>query len=329
VNNNHDLTTLEAKIYSFIFHLFQTFISINYYFAILQNVSSPEHMSSSPGGGFSPSKKLHFTSSLNNLLQSPHSLLVDEEPDIDQPPLPSQPTIDSGRSVGLASSGLVQSPEPKVCIVTPRREVAFQSQVSSAPSGKFMTVFENMLTSNLSTWQHKSDGNLGIDADEVGGAIINVEEVGGAVSSTTSVESSRSYKPGRSAASAFRSSPPKHEYAQIVNKLTHRHDVGKQQGSSSLDDIVKSNSTTTHTAFRLVNQGDAGVPPKLQKYLVETQVSTVSTLISENDEVPLPINSGDLAGTKTRDSSRPTTTPESIFKKLGALNMKEDRAEFV
>ena len=213
-----------------------------------------------------------------------------------------------------SSSDLARIVEPKVCVVSPRREVVAPSSTPAAPSEKFMTVFETMLTNPIGRF--KSDKKLGMDSPAIDESAFK-----------TTVELPSAYKPGRSAASSFRSSPPKHEYSQIADKLTHRNASDQTRINEPRYDIVTSNTTSTHTAFRLVNLGDPSVPPKLQKYLVQTQVSTKSTLISENNEVPPPTSSGETP--KEEDLSLASKSPDSIFKKLGALNIKDDRAEFV
>ena len=290
-------------------------------------MSTPENTSVAPGGGFSPSKKFVFASPLGNMLQSRRSSLPESSKSSSSRSLrsPTSPPVflENTRASSSNINQEFHSNDPKVCVVSPQRESSnsFEPRSLTVSSNKFMSVFESLLINSEVSWPPQSREQLGIDP--------KIAEFGNVDSKKTSSDSSGSYKPSPSAASSIRISSPQHEYSQIVDRFTHLDITNQKDRVQTRDDVVRSNTTSTHTAFRLVNQSDPSIPPKLQKYLIETQVSTVSTLLSEDNEVPVaaPLSSGE----PHPKSGRPRALKpyNSIFKQLKPFNVKDKRVQFV
>ena len=223
------------------------------------------------------------------------------------------------------------SSDPKICIVSPQRELPQTSKLISPPgppptNNRYMAVFENMITNDMPP---SSRGQLDLQRTK-NGSMEKAELQDPQISS--------SYKPSPSAASSIRTVSPQREYSHIVDKFTHRVAANQKSKSGSRDEkLQRSNTSRSHTAFRLVNQSDPSAPPKLQKYLVQTHVSTVSTLLSEDAELPSHVKAqvcppgavGDIPLNHSATKQNSPVTKPSIFQQLGALNIEDDRVQFV
>ena len=213
-----------------------------------------------------------------------------------------------------------------MCVVSPQREEVRPSLATSGANSKYMSIFETLLTNTTTSEQRKPNEKL-TETDDSG--------------FDTTVSASGSYRPSQSAASAILHSPPHHEYAQIVGKLTSNPSRQNNRVQSSDSDI---RSNTASTAFRLINQTDPREPIKLQKYLVEGSASTVSTLISDSTDTLISKNKLEkyfpprsstsscappLPSTSSNAPSHSPTPVGSIFQQLKSLKIKDERVEFV
>ena len=223
-----------------------------------------------------------------------------------------RPNIGSGTS---PSSGDVP-PGVQVCVVSPQRENRRPTEVSNIlPQDKYISVRDDESTGtaeNKMKIGKKKKAEYSLISPSMEKSYGDPPQ-----SNPVSRSSSGSYKPSPSAASTLRTPPRKHEYSGIVDKLA--------RNSFRSPAEVRSNVTTTHTAFRLVNQNVSFGQPKVQKYLVETNISTVSTLLSEGDGLP----QGAANRISKQKKAHQDNSPRSVFERMGALKVEDDRVQFV
>lgn len=202
----------------------------------------------------------------------------------------------------------------QVCVVSPQRENQ-RSKETSRSQDRYLSLINDSSVETDDDQKNMADGRTK-SVNSVNSSRDEFYSNGGRPNSV-SRSSSGSYKPSPSAASVLRTTPPQYEYTGIVDKLNR---------VSSGSPEIRSKVTTTHTAFRLVNQSATFSQPKIQKYLVETNISTVSTLISEDGELP---PSGSDDSHSRAEKVKRENSQASFFDRLRSIKIQDDRVQFV
>ncbi|XP_076800516.1 uncharacterized protein LOC143445353 isoform X2 [Clavelina lepadiformis] len=321
--------------------------------------SSPSRFVSSPSSAFTPSKKYQRMASSNGSFEnmSPSSLISNGRSPMKSPWTPlTSPVHSPNKSPFTRSSpgGMfyqnLKKPEANVCAVMPKYE---NHSPSKKEEDKFISLFERMLTKDKLS-DSETHPNKSLERGESSGLSVSAiqkisaddkdqnEENAHVISSPTT----SAYKPAPSAASVCGIQPPGHEYSEIVDKFTHTPLSPLDDGYPLLHNkAIVSTVSTTHTAFRLVQSSDCQLfsAPKLQKYKVETQISQVSTLLSENNSLVQDALQSSASPESTshggkkipkKSSAKSTLTSEKscdIFQHLKSSNRApaDDRVQFV